>query len=93
MGNSVLRQRMRADSLTARKRKRADDGRAVARCIAEGLVDGHDFAVDASLIRADVHRQRSVPGEQGLPPEAVGRAGAEYLEMLDDARARSGERR
>src|SRR3982751_1524042 len=45
----------------------------VARCIAEGLVGGHGFAVDASLIRADVHRQRSVPGEEALPPEAVGR--------------------
>jgi len=33
-----------------------------------GLVGGECFAVDASLIRADVHRQRSVPGEEGLPP-------------------------
>jgi transposase len=57
----------------------------VARCIAEGLVGGEGFAVDASLIRADVQRQRSVPGEQGLPPEAVGRAVAEYLGVLDDA--------
>ena len=43
------------------------------------------FAVDASLIRADVHRQRSVPGEEGLPPKAAGRAVTEYLEVLDDA--------
>jgi transposase len=57
----------------------------VARCIAEGLVGGEGFAVDASLIRADVQRQRSVPGEQGLPPEAIGRAVAEYLGLLDDA--------
>lgn len=57
----------------------------VARCMAEGLVGGEGFAVDASLIRADVHRQRSVPGEQGLPPEAAGRAVREYLEVLDDA--------
>ena len=35
----------------------------VERCMAEGLVGGEGFAVDASLIRADVHRQRSVPGE------------------------------
>jgi transposase len=57
----------------------------VARCMAEGLIGGEGFAVDASLIRADVHRQRSVPGEDGLPPEAVGRAVREYLEVLDDA--------
>lgn len=41
----------------------------VTRCIAEGLVGGHGFAVDASLIRADVHRQRSVQGgEPVIPP-------------------------
>ena len=57
----------------------------VERCMAEGLVGGEGFAVDASLIRADVHRQRSVPGDEGLPPEAVGRAVREYLEVLDDA--------
>jgi transposase len=57
----------------------------VERCMAEGLVGGEGFAVDASLIRADVHRQRSVPGEEGLPPEAAGRAVREYLEVLDDA--------
>jgi transposase len=57
----------------------------VERCMAEGLVGGEGFAVDASLIRADVHRQRSVPGEEGLPPQAVGRAVREYLDVLDDA--------
>lgn len=57
----------------------------VERCLAEGLVGAEGFAVDASLIRADVHRQRSVPGEEGLPPEAAGRAVAEYLDVLDDA--------
>ena len=57
----------------------------VERCMAEGLVGAEGFAVDASLIRADVHRQRSVPGEEGLPPEAAGRAVAEYLDFLDDA--------
>ena len=45
----------------------------VARCIAEGLVGGEGFAVDASLIKADANRQRSVPGREGLPPPAVGR--------------------
>jgi hypothetical protein len=57
----------------------------VERCMAEELVGGEGFAVNASPIRADVHRQRSVPGEEGLPPEAVGRAVREYLEVLDDA--------
>jgi transposase len=57
----------------------------VARCMAEGLVGGEGFAVDASLIRADVHRMRSVPGEEGLPPDVAGRAIREYLEVLDDA--------
>jgi hypothetical protein len=39
----------------------------------------------ASLIRADIHRQRSEPGEEGLPSEASGRAVREYPEVLDDA--------
>ena len=33
----------------------------VERCIAEGLVRGEGFAVDASLIEADANGQRSVP--------------------------------
>ncbi len=57
----------------------------VACCMAEGLVGGEGFAVDASLIRADVDRQRAVPGSEGLPPEAAGRAVREYLAVLDDA--------
>lgn len=55
------------------------------RCIAEGLVGGEGFAVDASLIKADCNRQRCVPGEEGLPPEAASRAIDEYLAVLDDA--------
>src|SRR5271156_5619123 len=55
------------------------------RCIREGLVGGEGFAVDASLIKADANRQRCVPGEKGLPPEATGRAFQEYLAGLDDA--------
>ena len=43
------------------------------------------FAVDVSLIRADVHRQRSVPGEEGMPPKAAGCTVTEYLDMPDDA--------
>jgi hypothetical protein len=57
----------------------------VRRCMAEGLVGGEGFAVDASLIAADANRQRCVPGEEGLPPEAASRAINEYLAVLDDA--------
>lgn len=55
------------------------------RCMAEGLVGGEGFAVDASLIAADANRQRCIPGEEGLPKEAAGRAVDEYLTVLDDA--------
>ena len=55
------------------------------RCIREGLVGGEGFAVDASLIKADTNRQNGIEGEQGLPPEATGRAVEEYLAVLDDA--------
>jgi hypothetical protein len=58
----------------------------VRRCMAEGLVGGEGFAVDASLIRADASRRRTaVDGAAGLPPEAAGRAVDEYLAVLDDA--------
>ena len=57
----------------------------VERCMAEGLVGGEGFAVDASMIKADANRQRSVPGSEGLPAEAVGHAVREYLAVLDDA--------
>jgi hypothetical protein len=36
----------------------------------EGLVGGEGFAVDASLITADAHRQRSVQSPGELKPEA-----------------------
>src|SRR5277367_911467 len=55
------------------------------RCIDEGLVGGEGFAVDASLIRADVSERTRVGGAAGLPPEAAGRAVEEYLAVLDDA--------
>src|SRR5215213_11284190 len=60
----------------------------VERCLAEGLVGGEGFAVDASLIAADANKQRSVPGDKwpiaGLGADA-GRAVREYLATLDDA--------
>src|SRR6187200_2319550 len=36
----------------------------VARCMAEGLVGGEGFAVDASLIRADANKQRSAEASE-----------------------------
>src|SRR5580700_6810975 len=57
----------------------------VACCMAEGMVGGEGFAVDASLIKADANRQRSVPGSDGLPAEAASHAVREYLAVLDDA--------
>ena len=62
--------------------------RVVGACIGAGLVGGEGFAVDASLIAADVNKQRSTPGAQWnkeLDVEAVGRATKEYLASLDDA--------
>ena len=62
--------------------------RVVGACIGAGLVGGEGFAVDASLIAADVNKQRSTPGAQWnkeLDVEAVGRATKEYLATLDDA--------
>ncbi|PZQ84491.1 MAG: IS5/IS1182 family transposase [Ancylobacter novellus] len=55
------------------------------RCIAEGLVGGEGFAVDASLIKAEASRQKGVEGKAGLSPQAAGRAVEEYLAVLDDA--------
>jgi transposase len=56
----------------------------VARCVAEGLVGGEGFAVDASMIVADAHRQRGVAGTGELDA-ASNRAVTEYLAVLDDA--------
>ena len=57
----------------------------VERCMAEGLVGGEGFAVDASMIKADANRQRSIPGAEGLPADVVNHAVREYLAVLDDA--------
>jgi len=56
----------------------------VARCMAEGLVGGEGFAVDASVIAADAHRQRGVTGTGALDPSS-NRAVTEYLAVLNDA--------
>ena len=57
----------------------------VARCMAEGLVGGEGFAVDASLIRADVSRQHTVDNHDDLPPGNGSHAVRDYLAVLDDA--------
>ena len=56
----------------------------VGRCMAEGLVGGEGFAVDASMIVADAHQQRGVETSDQLDPKA-NRAVTEYLATLDDA--------
>ena len=57
----------------------------VAWCIAEGLVGGEGFAVDASMIKADANRQHSTPGDEWEPPDDPGHAVREYLAVLDEA--------
>ena len=55
------------------------------RCIAEGLVGGDHFGVDASLIKADASRYTKVEAVEWSPPVAAPRAVQEYLDTLDDA--------
>ncbi len=59
----------------------------VRRCMAEGLVKGEGFAVDASLIAADASHQHSVQTGEAIDwtnPTLGNRAVHEYLEALDD---------
>jgi transposase len=55
------------------------------RCMDEGLVGGENFAVDASLIRADANRQKGIEGDKWVAPQAANHAVQEYLAVLDDA--------
>lgn len=60
----------------------------VRRCMAEGLVGGDGFAVDASLIKADANKQRSAEGTEDVDWEAMAltrRSVREYLDTLDEA--------
>ena len=60
----------------------------VERCLAEGLVGGEGFAVDASLIAADANKQRSIPGDEWRRQDhgtEASRAVQEYLATLDEA--------
>jgi transposase len=60
----------------------------VARCMEEGLVGGQGFAIDASLIGADVQKQNSSNPEDWAARVAdvdnAPRAVQEYLDTLDD---------
>lgn len=63
---------------------------SVRRCMSEGLVKGEGFAVDASLIKADVNRQTAVPGNElssvnWRDPKRGTRAVQEYLEGVEQA--------
>ncbi len=58
----------------------------VRRCMAQGLVKGEGFAVDASVVAADANRQRGVPGTESVDwkdPALSTRAVREYLQALD----------
>ena len=60
----------------------------VRRCMAEGLVDGVAFAVDASLIAADANKQRSAARSDHVDWETIARTRRsvrEYLDTLDEA--------
>ena len=57
----------------------------LARCMAEGLVGGEAFGVDASLIKADANREDGLTAEDWSAGEHASRATQEYLETLDDA--------
>ncbi len=61
--------------------------KVLARCLAEGLVGGEGFAVDASVVKADANRQRGVPGTEVAFDRngSLARPVREYLEALDAA--------
>src|SRR5450432_1884366 len=59
----------------------------VERCMREGLVGGEGFAVDASVIKADANRSRSMAREEAQDlrdPRHATRAVREYLAALDE---------
>ena len=58
----------------------------VQRCMQQGLVKGEGFAIDASLVKADVCRQRAIRGTEVIdwgPTEKQSRPVREYLDSLD----------
>ena len=59
----------------------------VERCMAEGLVGGEGFAIDASVIKADANRSRKTTGDEPVDlrdPRHATRAVREYLAALDE---------
>ncbi|MFM0254405.1 MULTISPECIES: IS1182 family transposase [Paraburkholderia] len=57
----------------------------LSRCMAEGLVKGEGFAIDASIIKADASRANGVPGTEPIDwgrADGQSRAVREYLEAL-----------
>jgi hypothetical protein len=50
--------------------------------MAEGLIDGTAFAVDASLIAADANKQRSPAGSDDVDWEAIARTRRSVREYL-----------
>ena len=61
--------------------------KVLERCLAEGLVSGEGFAIDASVIKADANRQRGVPGAEASwdRESPLTRPVREYLAALDAA--------
>jgi len=59
------------------------------RCIAEGLVGGEGFAIDASVVKADASRQRHRDDDDDW---SGGRAVREYLQALDEDETASSKR-
>ncbi len=55
----------------------------LTRCIAEGLVGGEAFGVDASIVQADAKQLNKVEAA-GWTPERITRATDEYFETLED---------
>lgn len=55
----------------------------VRRSMRKVLVGGEGFAVDASLVLADAHRQRGIETAEELDPKAK-RAVGEYIATLDE---------
>ena len=60
----------------------------VWRCMTEGLIGGEGFAVDASIVKADASRLRSLSGDESIHlwgnPATSTRAVREYLTTLDE---------
>jgi transposase len=57
------------------------------RCMSEGLVRGEGFATDASIIKADAQRMKSVPGDEAMNwtcSEDTARPVREYLNALEE---------